>query len=350
MNPMNRPFSDTAFKTRSTTLGGDGRQRAQCGFSLIELMIGMTLGLMLVAVVASIFVSSNRNYKEDDRFARMQENGRFAVNALITDLSMASFWGTMSNPTKILSSLSSVSTGADCGLAYAQTTTSGIVAADPVRIVNNPSSGAAANSVFGCIASADVWTGGSTHADVIGIKRVLGEQALASAVNTSNVYLEIDSSAGALVSIAPSGFNGLKTYWRYTPRIYYIRNYSVAGDGIPTLCRKELSGTTMSDVPLVEGIENIQIEFGIDTDGDGAPNKYDANPTSAADLKNLVNAKVYVLARSLDQDPTYTNKKTYNLGNVSLDYSSAPDHYYRRVFEGTISLRNVSGFSLMGEL
>jgi type IV pilus assembly protein PilW len=316
----------------------------QQGFSLVELMIAMALGLMLVTVIVSIFVSSNRNYKEDDRFARMQENGRFAIYALQTDLSMASFWGTTTSPSGITNA---VGTASSCGLTFDTSS--------PVLIINNPASGTAISGIFSCISSTSVWTGGTTHADVIAIKRVVGEITPAdSSSTTSAVYLEMDAdpstNIGALKLIAPSSFNSTKAYWRYMPRIYHIRNYSVtSGDGIPTLCRKELNGTAMTDVPLVEGVENIQIEFGIDTDGDGAPNKYDPAP-SGADLNNIVNAKLYVLARSLDRDPIYTNDKTYNLGSVTLDYSDAPDNYYRRVFEGTISLRNVSGYSQLGAL
>lgn len=323
----------------------------QRGFSLVELMVAMVLGLMLVAVIGSIFLSSNRNYKEDNRFARMQENGRFAVNALITDIGMAGMWGTLSNTTDIIST---VSTSGDCGMNFAATTTPNIVAANPVVIVNNPSNGSAVSSVFNCITSSTVWTGGTTHADVIAIKRVMGGDTAASSSSTNNVYLQIDVNAGTLVTTSPSSFVSGNSYWQYYPRIYYIRNYAVtAGDGIPTLCREELSGTSMSTVPLVEGIENMQIEFGIDTDADGTPNYYDPNPDPTVDptiMSKVINAKFYVLARSLDQDPLYTNDKTYNLGSVTIDLSGAPDNYYRRVYEGTISLRNVSGYSLLGGL
>lgn len=337
---MKFALRSVADRKRAITNCPNGHYRVQDGFSLIELMIGMTLGLMLIAVITSIFLSSNRNYNEDDRFSRMQENGRFAINTLVTDLSMASFWGTLSDPSEITSGLTAV-----CGMAFD--------ANNPVMIVNNPASGSAVTSTFSCVNASNVWTGGSTHADVIAIKRVVGNVTPSSSSPNPAVYLQIDNTVGTLLSTSPSAFVSGDTYWQYIPRIYFIRNYSVtAGDGIPTLCRKELNGagTGMSDVALIEGVENIQMEFGIDTDGDGIPNQYDSNP-SATDIPKIVNAKIYVLVRSLTQDKNNpANSKTYNLGSVTIDYSSTPDHYYRRVFDGTISLRNLTSFTLLGTL
>ncbi len=70
----------------------------QTGFTLIELMISVTLGLLLIAMVVSVFVNSNRNYVQDDNYAIMQENGRFALKRLAHELAMVQYWGGMLNP------------------------------------------------------------------------------------------------------------------------------------------------------------------------------------------------------------------------------------------------------------
>jgi prepilin-type N-terminal cleavage/methylation domain-containing protein len=52
------------------------------GFTLVELMVAVTIGLIILAAVSRIFVTSRASYKLDEGLARVQENGRFAVDFL----------------------------------------------------------------------------------------------------------------------------------------------------------------------------------------------------------------------------------------------------------------------------
>jgi len=110
--------------------------------------------------------------------------------------------------------------------------------------------------------------------------------------------------------------------------------------------RVELDGGVSAPVPLVEGIENLRVDLGVDTDGDGSPNTWrrcDATtPCTAADYSNVMAAKVYVLSRTLDQSREYTDDKTYDLG-VSGTTTAAGDHYKRHVYSTLIGLPNRSG-------
>ena len=64
--------------------------RAGRGFSLIEIMIALTLGLLLSIGIMSLFSNTSRSNKLQDALARLQENGRFAVTQLDRDLRMLS--------------------------------------------------------------------------------------------------------------------------------------------------------------------------------------------------------------------------------------------------------------------
>ena len=66
--------------------------RYQAGFSLIELMIGMTLGLIVLAALTSFFVSTSSNRHEIERTSRQIENGRFAIDTLRSELRIAGFY------------------------------------------------------------------------------------------------------------------------------------------------------------------------------------------------------------------------------------------------------------------
>ena len=95
---------------------------------------------------------------------------------------------------------------------------------------------------------------------------------------------------------------------------------------------------------LAQGIENLQVEYGLDTNGDGAANVYIANPTQAQ-LQNTVSARIYVLARTADPDIKYTNTKTYSISNAPA-YTPA-DNFYRRVFSITIGMHNLKTLSAL---
>src|SRR3546814_6299080 len=58
---------------------------------------------------------------------------------------------------------------------------------------------------------------------------------------------------------------------RFLVHIYFLANNDKPGDGIHTLKRAELGAAGFTIVPLVEGIDALQFEFGIDTNGDGNP-------------------------------------------------------------------------------
>lgn len=55
---------------------------SQRGFSLVELMIAMTLGLVLLLVIGTVFVSSRQIFREQEDNARLQESGRYALEII----------------------------------------------------------------------------------------------------------------------------------------------------------------------------------------------------------------------------------------------------------------------------
>lgn len=63
------------------------------GFSLVELMVAMTIGLIILAAVSLMFANSKKAYEVQNKLARVQENGRFAMNYLLQDMRMAGYIG-----------------------------------------------------------------------------------------------------------------------------------------------------------------------------------------------------------------------------------------------------------------
>ena len=139
--------------------------------------------------------------------------------------------------------------------------------------------------------------------------------------------------------------------WEYRPVLVFVRPFSdTPGDDIPALCIKRLTtdsaAVAVDDTEcLVEGIENLQIEFGLDQTEppDYTADFYTATPTPD-ELAQAVNAKIYVLVRSLSEVPGYTNDKSYNLGATTV--AALNDGYYRRLMQTTVVLRNGEVYGL----
>ena len=72
-------------------------RKAVRGFTLVELMIALTLGLLIVAGVTSLFIGMRASYSFQEGLSRVQENGRFAVQHLSHELRMSGFAGCSNN-------------------------------------------------------------------------------------------------------------------------------------------------------------------------------------------------------------------------------------------------------------
>jgi Tfp pilus assembly protein PilW len=321
----------------------------------VELMIALLLGVLLSSGIIAVYLESKRNFDAEEEMARIQENGRFAINLLKRELTLAGFYGgsfivdDMTPPT-------SPAVSPDCATDWA------LDAEDPVEFINNFSGAALTQqgTTLNCLPTAVI----SSGTDVISIKRTAGEPTVkdgewATGVTAAKqeqwylkkvdygettewVYVDdtgnfpsADTTAGSKVD-----------YWEFRTNVFFIRDYSqAASDGIPTLCVARLVGQGMDTTDcLVEGVEDMQIEFGIDTDGDSVPNVYKAAPTvdltatpPVNEMDDLVTARVYLLMRSLGEVRDYDNTNIYKLGSKSFNVD---DSYLRRVFSTTVQTRN----------
>ena len=96
---------------------------------------------------------------------------------------------------------------------------------------------------------------------------------------------------------------------------------------------------------LATGIENLQIEYGIDTTQNGQPNVYLTDPT-LAQLQDVVAARIFLIGRTTEVDPRYTNTKTYAISNAPDLVPN--DSFHRRVFSTSVSIQNIRTMNMMG--
>jgi type IV pilus assembly protein PilW len=146
---------------------------------------------------------------------------------------------------------------------------------------------------------------------------------------------------------------------QYRTQIYFVANDDKPGDGIPTLKRAELDAGVFTIVPLVDGVENMQIEYGLDTavPTTGAPAVFTADPDSYLGCapavcmgywRNTVAAKIYLLTRNTTTTQGYADSKVYTLG-LKADgitpntFGPFGDGYKRHTFVSEIRLNNPAG-------
>ena len=133
-------------------------------------------------------------------------------------------------------------------------------------------------------------------------------------------------------------------------RAYYVSDYTYAvGDGRPSLRRSNvLAGPAVSSELLVPGIENFQLEFGVDigtngVQGSGRDGQVDAY-VKAGNVGNwsldVVTVRIWLLMRAMHKDKNglYRDPKTFNMGSTVV---VAPgDGYHRSVFSAVVKPRN----------
>lgn len=315
----------------------------QQGFSLIELMIALGLGLMLSAGVVIVFIQNSRSAAQDEEIARAMENGRYVVRTISREIAMSGFWGKFLDISSAVED-ASVSVGVDCGDGVSPWAMDLIA----MQFLNDITAATTA-ATFDCLPSANVVAG----TDILSVKRVADSDTLDAGLLVDQMYMRTNGVAATMflggAAGTPPAMIGTVTNWTYMPRIYFLRDYSFTlGDGIPSLCRGYLNNSSppgMTTECLVEGVENLQIEYGVDNDDDSIADYYTAAPT-AVELFDSVAARIYVLVRSLNQIPNYTNDKAYNLG--SLNIAAANDGFFRRVFSTTVILRNPANLGGIG--
>ena len=323
--------------------------KSQSGFTVVELMIAVTLSMLLGLAIVTVFVNNTYSFNQDDNVARMQDDARHALREIAFDISMAGNYAELHMPDGVTPD-GALAIATDCGPAAEvnwmyRTVEAGTGDALSLMAIDNATS-AAVTAAHSCFQAGELLDG----TDVVSIKRVAGAETAAPVAG--NVYLRTNGTVGLLyngpvpaappIVVAPP-----MAEWAYRPSIYYIRQFANApGDNIPTLCKKSLigPGPGMTTECIATGIENLQVEYGIDTSGDGHPNVFMTNPT-LADMQSVVSARIFLLARTTEIDTRYTNNKTYSISNAPNFVPG--DSFHRRVFSTSVSIQNIRSMSLM---
>lgn len=330
-------------------------RRHQRGLTLIEFMVSITIGLIMVAALATLIGDQSSNRAEVDRAGRLIENGRYAIRAVTDDLQLAGYWGELSTaPTGTLTALPD-----PCSLSVADITNAAQL---HVQGYSSPASGVLSTCISNRRPDTDILvvrhadpdtssllTGGAVDLGKLTDGQLYIQTGLNSTTANFSSVINIGSSAtnAATFSLKKKNMTATATVRKVVVRIYYIANCSVevsgsctgadGGKPIPTMKMVELSAAagapawSSPPVTIAEGIESMQIDYGRDTDGDGAPNSEDdGSALTHLNWGDVMVVKIHLVARSLERTPGFTDSKTYVLGTYGNYVPATVDSGYKR--------------------
>ncbi len=343
--------------------------------TLVEIMVAMVIGLIITAAVAQVYATSRATYQLTEGLSRVQENGRFGLEFLTRDVRMAGYSGCLSKTTPVISHLNNPTD-------YA------------TDLVLGQHVNAHAYTGSGTSAAITDWSPGLPPAyfgadevlpntDVLVVRRASdqSEQVLPPYMPTPSAALHIEpgnrlkvndivivadcKSADMFQITGPTdpGTTGTlnhntgavsqgpgnatkdlsKTYdsdaeiLKLVTHVYYIGRRNNDPNNPPALFRKQFDGGVLVTQELAEGIENIQLYFGDDTDSDGIANIY-RTADQVADWAIVATVRIGLLVRTPDKAERDRDTRTYDVAGTLIGPMN--DRYQRRVFTSTIDLRN----------
>lgn len=335
-------YNTNAHQMTKISLKGQG------GFSLLEVFIALAIGLVIFAGVLSIFVGMRTTTSETSSYGELQENGRFAISVISDDLLRQDFWGDYTGSID-LASINPVPS-APVGECIGGGINNGTF---PLAVGNF-------RTLWGeTVTSASIMSGcrndGKVGSDILQLKRVVSTPLVDGAGDpitvaaAGNYYLVSNMNNGTIFAsgAVPNVENA--QVWEYQHHIYYVREETQGSNTVPVLMQGQLSNT-LSFAPIIDGIEMIRFEYGIDTEidptvpGYGIVNAYvpadgmtDALWNNAS--SRIIAVKIYVLARGVQEDKKYKNTNTYQLAGFNYIVN---DNYHRLLFTSTVTLYNAN--------
>jgi type IV pilus assembly protein PilW len=324
------------------------------GVSLIELMITLALGAIVLGTVLRAFVTSQDTYRVQEDAARVQENLRFALGEIAKAVREAAFYGG-ARSSDVAVEVATTTTDAPCSPAWSATPSNALRGFEGAN-----RSPAPICTVSRYIPQSDLLV--ATFANPDAMPRPSEYVASDVAFGPGNLFLRaqvggkgaiFEGAAGrpaALLRVPGTDTDGIHEY-RLRTMAYSLGLFDSGSQAsAPTLyvCDSATRcGTRTNPQPLVEGIEQLQVDFGVDADGDHTAEQF--IPSAALTVENwsqIVAVRIGLVACGERIEP-FAEARDYPLPGgfryrPSDDPRTAVDEQrlVRRALVQTIQVRN----------
>lgn len=336
----------------------------QRGITLVEMMVAMVVGLILLVGIVQLFTSNKQAYRIQEGANVLNENARYIMNQMQFDLRMGDHWGGVEREeVEVMSDIDSITD--DCDGDAAALDVVGIFGVDgdadsPIDCV--PDSDYVPDSDIVVIRYAEPTrrATGTLEDDRIYVRTAIGRRAVIfQGENLADLPADLAPASASAMTIeeeVPDIAN-----FEFRTVIYFLRpcasqDLGTAGvcdaddDSIPTLSRLTLQGTTLVEQDVIAGVEQMQLAYGIDTNGDRTPDYYASatDVTTEDDWDKVVDVRLSLLIRNNEIDVTAsTAGQTFELyggaDGEGIEYDVPADdlRYRRKIYNSSIQVRNM---------
>ena len=343
------------------------------GFTLLELMIALAIGIVVLGGLVSFFMNASRSHAELKKTAEHTSNGSMGMSIMTEDINHAGYFGefynlpfyavAMTDP--CLLTAAGIYDGLEFPIqGYDAPAVSPLTCLSDANFVPGTDILVVRHTEFLPLAPTDIPTTGEIYVQAINMTAEVQIGVAGAAIGTTK------KANGAVATLFKKDGVTAADIRKLSVKIYFIAPCSVPADGsetctgnlddggspIPTLKRLDL--TSVSGVPgwrispLVEGIRNLQFDYGIDNApavrnaitqhfGDGSPDSYVTAP-SFQNWHHVVSVRINFIATSSQLTTGYVDTKTYNMGAAGT-VGPFNDAYKKHLFAGTARLNDVSG-------
>jgi type IV pilus assembly protein PilW len=332
---------------------------ANRGFSLVELMVAMTIGLILLGGALSVLYSSKLTYNENERVARLQESGRAAVEMMLRDMRAGGYKGcnefiptanltnTLATPTDLMSNFAAQvqgyeSTSASAWSPAVDTSITTPKGGSDILVVRTTPSSAPTFVLSTAMASS---TGDITVSNPLSRTLSVGDRVIISDCQNAAVFAVSAFTPGAPSTIK-HGTSDLGIAFRQNSRVvpvdtvvYYIRHSATTRNGVtnPSLWRvTNVDGA----LELVEGVESMQVLYGVATAANPLVVASYQKASAVTDWTRVISVSIALLIRSIEPTSPQKEARTYNL--LGTNVTTANDRYQRTLYTTTVALRNTT--------
>jgi type IV pilus assembly protein PilW len=314
----------------------------QSGITLIELMVALAIGSFLMIGAIQIYNQSRQAFVVNESIARVQETAQFAMDTIEADLRMASNWGRNSRGLAV-EGRSIIGDDNPTGLPLPAAD------CDPDWVLNLAVPIDGSNNAYGLACAAT--GGGQANSDVVTVRRAsvvpMALEAGRLQIQSTRIQGEIFSDGAIPGDFSPADsatHNLLVTS-------YYVSATSTLIAGVPTLRRHRLIGggilgPRIVDEEVAPGVENLQIQLGVDVDADNTVDRYvnpgdpiyDPTAVGYVPGARIMTARIWMVVRGVTIEPGIQDARDYEPGDVDLGVQT--DQFRRMQVSKTILLRN----------
>lgn len=307
--------------------------------TMVELMVALAIGSFLMVGAVQVYNQSRQAFIINESIARVQETAQFAMDTVEADLRMASNWG-MHSRGDAVEGRSIVGDPNPLGLP-----TPGGCGADWALDLARPIEGENNNAILACLPG-----GLQANSDVVTTRRatVAPTPVVGNTLQVQTTRIQGQLFANGAV---PPGFDPAES----ETHTLLVNTYFVAADsnlipGTPTLRRLSLVngllGPAVVDQEVAPGVENMQLQFGVDIDEDNTIDRYvnpgdpildPADPAWIAEA-SVITARIWLIVRSVTPEIGIQDNVNYQPGDVNL--GTYNDQFRRMMVSKTILLRN----------